>query len=1118
MMASHEIVSRVAGGALAIRLVFAGLAPATALADGLPVAYRLPTTGPLPQTYRVTLAVTDPDDPDWIVSTFVAGEPRTVTVENQGRFTDHWDGLDDNRMPLPAGPYGVKGIYLAAEKWAMDGQYHALTLDYLAGVGDSWTPPPGEGQRTPPIFGYGFGLMQDVDVGPNGRAGFLAKYLENSFNPFLVDLHRPVGIDQVIGKYDSHGYGGGEIVASDGDYLFVGQHWDGVPSLFRATDRSVWGPTVFGWDMCRGHQFEKGSELRDLAAWKRPGDGRRFLYAAHQTFSGGGVIRVYDGDSAALLGVSTGVPDLHAIAFDRSNPGAQLFGLYRLDEVWMLGAVALAEGLPTGEWQAVCTVREIANPTDMERDAEGFFYISDLPANRVYRLDPSGTLVHTYGGSGAQTAGAYDPEVFMAPRKLAVWRDDQEQDRLIVVEAAGPGRVSEWRPDGTRIRQWFFLQPSVLLGYGADPTDPGALYAPANSPVTGKGFNRFRLDYTTGQWTCDAVWPDVAHPIGHPQIRVRDGRKYLAFAGSTSDGEPYFRVFRAVGPDWVLAAGLVRQANTTDWRWWHDADGDGRPSPAEYTASPRATDLRFSQFGNVVTKDLALLAGDNSLTDPWGGYATGRKYAIMRPSTFDAHGNPVYNGVFADLFVDDVLEARAADTATRLRGGNELWPPTMGSGGADGNDADGYYQADSSGLFATRGYGEGGASFGQFKLKRFVPDGQGGYRQKWRVGRKALTGWEANGGVFRAMHVTAPAHGMVGVMDLQGLYHVFTDDGLFVETLMIAPGTKPQGESGMYMQQQGSWSGRHFLNPSDNRVYLLMNRTALGVYHVRGWTPDAVRRLDGLPDRIALTAGRTSPADPEAVALRGGYGVAPVMRIAPAPPGGPALDGSARGWEACPTPAVFNHAGTHTVAVQALYDPDRLYLRWTVRLPHPFQPRPLGDPARVFTAGAGHTTMSLYLQGHLERPDPGKAHGRPGDVRLCFALAQQDANPLPVALAMRAPRTRAEMEAGVSYTGAIGSARFADVTPRPDIPMGYALDPDGHGFVLAAAIPRDALLIPWPAFAGVVTTLNFDATFDGQVRAWWARTEPLPHTARLDDDAIAASLFPGIWGQAWFAP
>jgi len=46
------------------------------------IRYRLPATGPLPRTYRVTLAITDAKNPNWIVSTFLSGAAREVTAAN----------------------------------------------------------------------------------------------------------------------------------------------------------------------------------------------------------------------------------------------------------------------------------------------------------------------------------------------------------------------------------------------------------------------------------------------------------------------------------------------------------------------------------------------------------------------------------------------------------------------------------------------------------------------------------------------------------------------------------------------------------------------------------------------------------------------------------------------------------------------------------------------------------------------------------------------------------------------------------------------------------------------------------------------------------------------------
>jgi len=50
-------------------VLFAGtMAQAAAAPGGVDVSYTLPTDGPLPQTYRVTLAIVDPKRPAWIIS------------------------------------------------------------------------------------------------------------------------------------------------------------------------------------------------------------------------------------------------------------------------------------------------------------------------------------------------------------------------------------------------------------------------------------------------------------------------------------------------------------------------------------------------------------------------------------------------------------------------------------------------------------------------------------------------------------------------------------------------------------------------------------------------------------------------------------------------------------------------------------------------------------------------------------------------------------------------------------------------------------------------------------------------------------------------------------------
>jgi hypothetical protein len=258
------------------------------------VSYTLPTDGPLPRTYRVTLAITAPDNPDWIVSTFVAGEPRTVTEENQGRFTETWDGLDDNFMPVPPGEYGVKGIYMPSEVWAPDGKPHTLRAKYLSGP-NALMPRRALGEQGPYIRGESGPFitgdqvepgMGDVAVGPNGIAVFYWKFLENAQNAYRVDLNHPLGPEQLLGGFNSGGMGGGPRVATDGETVWaVAPDAEGVsavpyvkPYLCRADERP------FGTDHSRYRRNVTIPEghVTGLAAWRPPAGQSSVLYVAER--------------------------------------------------------------------------------------------------------------------------------------------------------------------------------------------------------------------------------------------------------------------------------------------------------------------------------------------------------------------------------------------------------------------------------------------------------------------------------------------------------------------------------------------------------------------------------------------------------------------------------------------------------------------------------------------------------------------------------------------------------------------------------------------------------------------------------------------------------------------
>ena len=87
--------------------------------------------------------------------------------------TNFQSGIKDGGRSLPPGEYGVKGIYLAAEKWEIDGQVHSIIPKYVVGAGESWNPPPDRDHLRAPVYNHCLQSMMDIQAGPNGKAGFL---------------------------------------------------------------------------------------------------------------------------------------------------------------------------------------------------------------------------------------------------------------------------------------------------------------------------------------------------------------------------------------------------------------------------------------------------------------------------------------------------------------------------------------------------------------------------------------------------------------------------------------------------------------------------------------------------------------------------------------------------------------------------------------------------------------------------------------------------------------------------------------------------------------------------------------------------------------------------------
>jgi hypothetical protein len=1104
----------------------------TVPAVGVPVSYTLPTDGPLPQTYRVTLAITAPDDPDWIVSTFAAGEPRTVTAENKGKFTETWDGLDDNFMPVPPGTYGVKGIYMPARKWEITGDYHSLIPKLVAGAGDSWFPTRDQDTKYPWLWGAsgGSGTWGDISIAPadsgrNGIAVIYHSYIECALNPLVLDLNKPIGHEQILTGYDSGGAGGGWATATDGELVWSLCANGGIPFLYRADGKR------FGTDRARYRRdvYVPRGEPTSLAAWRDPATGKRYVYLAQETAldpadlpwqfrdgrfndwvhgrdwkaTEGGDVVILDGENGTELGRTP-------IAHPRQLQllGGKLYALQRDGGQWKVSALVLDAGMPHGAWQPVATIQGVDNVTDCKRDARGNLYVSDLTGNQVYKLDPQGRIVHRFGRATRQTPGRYDDQVFMSPGKLAIWTDGQGQERLLVIETAGPNRMSEWTTDGKLLRQWFCGNWAADGGYCADPENPEHVYTGA----IGGGMVRYKVDYDTGAWTVDAVWPEICRQDGkfpggkfRPRIVSLEGRKYLVFARNIEPDAFGVIIYRQQGDDWMPAAALIPGKNPKDQNaafWWHDANGDGQLQPEEYQNNPTTLPGHFRYWGEQWLEDLSLVKLQMGTPDAWR----------IAPAGFDTFGNPIYDGKgWTKLLTDTVYAARKAGTADALRGANEVGAEFGGDWQMiDGSMQEGFY------VNARHGSFPGDANHGlEYKISRYIPDGKGGFKMKWRVGRTKFNA-AAPGQIYGSIYITKPINGLIGIQDsTMGLYHVYSEDGLFVDTL-FADGRRVRPEQGgTYLLNGENFSGTNFLNRKNGKVYVGMaSNQPCTLFEIDGWAKDRspVRRLTTVDKQVTIASAQIAAAPDIAVKIRGGAGAAKIARFLPAVGGEPALDGSLRGWEGC-DPVTFRADEKQSVEVRCMYDPGHLYLRWHTRFAGKFTPQPLAPIENIFSGGRGNDTVSFYLQGDPAAKPGGPAEGRPGDVRIVFGVFKDGDQLRPVALGLYPKWFGPGKADPFSYASPVGSAKFEHVGLIEGANVGYALDEDGQGWTLAARLPK-AAFPKLPEFGGGLRTLaNFEANFGGHNKFWWANSDGSANTTTWDEPS-EARLYPGSWAPA----
>lgn len=1081
-----------------LRLSLVFLVGAAIAADpGVPVSYRLPTDGPLPKTWRVTLAIVDAKNPAWIISQFAAGVPRTVTTENGGRFSETWNGLDDNFMPVPPGDYAVKGICMPAERWAVDGEFHSVVPRYVGGVSD-WLPSPDDaGKKGEPFHGDPVNApIGDVAVSPDGVAVFYYSYLENGLNNPLIDLRKSQGPGQFIRAFPSGGAGGGTSTCTDGETVWS-YSIDGGNHVYRADGKS------FGSSprAMRRNGYQPEGAVTAMAAHKHAGGTTVFIAQRGKLKHHEGHHWVETDEPLDVITVHAGADGKLLATLPLARPrglavrNGRLYALHGDGARFVVSAMSLTDGLPGGAWTKQLSLPDGALPGGIAVDGGGRIYLSEPAANRIFQYGADGKRQRSYGRLDVQKPGSYDRESFMRPVKLASWTDAEGNDRLLVVEYDGPSRVSEWSADGTLLREFPSLQTKANDGWTVDPANPRHAYIGGH----GGWLSRYVIDYTTGRFTLDAVWPQVgtdAKLPGYDHVRmVRvQGKPFLACTPRNQ-----YAIYRLDGDRWKLAAGIVSEQQGKSPRQhflWRDRDGDGVVQEAEYRDSPMKLPGNVLRYhGEQTAEDLALLAINQGGRDVW-------RLPVTR---LDDRGIPEF-GEWQRLFSDPVFTARADGSATALFGANELADQYSSDWAqCDGTPDKGFWVSARGG----RNFSANHAS--QEKVSAYVPDGNGGMRLRWRVGRAAISGTVQVGETVGAMHIRAPINGILPVIDQTrcGVL-LYNEDGLYVDTLFPPGGSK----LGLYDLPGEFFSGMVYPDAQDGGIFVGVGKDTPLVFRCVGWslTETPVRALPEVQQRVTLTLAQTATPPEVALALRGGAGAAKLARFAPAF-GGVEHDGSLNGWEQC-DPVTFRADNNRSVELRCLWDPEHLHLRAHVRTGMAFTPKSLRPLERVFSHERASDAVSVYLQGDPAAKPGGPVGGRAGDVRFVLGLFDDGGTVRPAAIGFH-PQWNGPGASPQNYRTPVGTASFAHVGEPAGTRTGGKIDGDGKGYVVSVSIPRSAIPGLPQLSSTLRTTMNVEATFGGHAKVWWANTDGSASRETFDEPS-EARLYPGSWAPAEF--
>ncbi|MBN1418241.1 MAG: hypothetical protein JXP34_05655, partial [Planctomycetes bacterium] len=1003
------------------------------------IAYRLPATG------RVSAAIYDGGGR--LVRTLVSGSLRTEGPQHLA-----WDGLDDRGRPVLPGEY----VWRVA-------RVPSLEAALVTSVGQSGSPA----YRT-----------------ADGRGGWGS----TAGNPIDV---AGVGDDLLILWAIDDGDGGLLRMRAEGGIVWRRR----VPPDLLATHLAIASDGETAWIAAAtpiGAPRGRPGDLRRIAIWRidartgqdRPFAGQgldryRFFGTFHDTSeSGTGAVlrdiavasgKLYIpsfGDSAIYEADGETGEVLRALPLDRPagiaiDPEGRIFAIGgdRIVEIDDAGPPRIiAEGL--------------RDPWDLAIDVQGLLYASERgDGQRVSVFSPAGRLLRRIGRAGGRAPrGRFDPEGLLDPAGITIGPDGY----LYVAEDSVPRRVLRFSRYGALLREWygsFRLDGAVAV----DPEEPEWIYADAGTYAI-----RYRVDYETGRWSVDALWPlgetilrgaclDVVGLHGHPAIRRHMGHPYWCSSGRATwrIEEDSLIPAASVILDWAWrdpARGTVFTRDLPGSGWmatWADRNGDGCAIASELVVTmapiPRGAPLPEPAGIADFDEEMRLL-----VPSPWGPPSGG----IWRVPAAEwlEETIPVYRW---DLAVP-VAEA-SGDSPTSIPSGPRI---------ARASDEAVYAIVEAPVSDPERS--------GRPPLSRLERHDIASATRRWGVGRPA-GGFARPGEVYRLTGISGVAGGFVFASDESGQERVWSEDGLFVDSLLDDMRRDPlPGPNALSGASRGGIVFRH---PRTGKVYLAAGGDAIHIWEIRGLAPIAP-----IAGTVRLPADRAAARAAIDIPPRRSCRIARLDREI-------RVDGDLSDWPDVARLSIAYTAMNHA-SLRLVHDGTHLYAAFEV-----LDPTPLANagesPEFAFRAGdALAIEIGPALGEDRARPVAGDARVLiPGDLSRPAAILFR-----PVGPGTAKPRV---------FSSPLGSVRIEEIRPLDDALVAFLVA--HNAYTAELSIPLSAL---GHRIIGRDRTLALDASIffgGGPAGRTVARARWASGWIDAEDDLPSRIRFePYLWGTAVF--